>query len=177
MQKFIPERGAGVLCHISSLPNKYGIGSFGREAYEFVDTLAKYGVKYWQILPLQQTGFGDSPYQSVSCTSGNPYFIDVAGLKKLGLVDGEELASAERELKNDIDYSDLYDSRYNLLRRAYARFNAEDPDFVAYVESGESHEYALFMSLKSRYPGTFNTFPDAYKYAEPFALNEFNVFL
>ncbi len=173
MQKFIPERGAGVLCHISSLPNKYGIGSFGREAYEFVDTLAKYGVKYWQILPLQQTGFGDSPYQSVSCTSGNPYFIDVAGLKKQGLIDGEELASAERELKNDIDYSDLYDSRYNLLRRAYARFNAEDPDFVAYVESGESHEYALFMSLKSRYPGTFNTFPDAYKYAEPFALNEF----
>ena len=82
MEKFIPQRGAGVLCHISSLPNKYGIGSLGREAYDFVDTLAKYGAKYWQILPLQQTGYGDSPYQSVCCTSGNPYFIDLVDLRR-----------------------------------------------------------------------------------------------
>ena len=83
------ERGLGVLCHISSLPNEYGIGSLGKEAYDFVDLLKKSNVKYWQILPLQQTGYGDSPYQSVCCTSGNPYFIDIVALKKQGLLDDE----------------------------------------------------------------------------------------
>ena len=80
-------RGAGVLCHISSLPNKYGIGSLGKEAYEFAEFLKKSHVKYWQILPLTQTGFGDSPYQSVSCNSVNPYFIDLVALKDEGLLD------------------------------------------------------------------------------------------
>ena len=173
MEKFTPMRGAGVLCHVSSLPNKYGIGSLGKEAYEFVDMLAKYGAKYWQILPLQQTGYGDSPYQSVSCTSGNPYFIDLEDLAKQGLLDEEELKSAERKLKNDVDYGDLYANRYALLRRAFARFNIKSDDFVAYIGSGEAEEYALFMSLKSRYGGTFNTFPDAYKYKEHLAMYEF----
>ena len=173
MEKFTPMRGAGVLCHISSLPNKYGIGSLGKEAYEFVDMLAKYGAKYWQILPLQQTGYGDSPYQSVSCTSGNPYFIDLEDLAKQGLLDDEELKSAQRKLKNDVDYGDLYTNRYALLRRAFARFNIKSDDFVAYIGSGEAEEYALFMSLKSRYGGTFNTFPDAYKYKEHLAMYEF----
>ena len=62
-------RGAGILCHISSLPGKYGIGSLGKEAYAFADFLKKSGIKFWQILPLVQTGFGDSPYQSVCCNS------------------------------------------------------------------------------------------------------------
>ncbi len=173
MDKFTPQRGAGVLCHVSSLPNKYGIGSLGKEAYDWVDTLSKYKVKYWQILPLQQTGYGDSPYQSVSCNSGNPYFIDLVALKKQGLLDSEELQSAERKLKNDVDYGDLYEHRFKLLRRAYARFNVKNPDFVAFVESGEFEDYALFMSLKSRYGGVFSTFPTAYKYREHLAMTEF----
>ncbi|MGN0814297.1 MAG: 4-alpha-glucanotransferase [Candidatus Coproplasma sp.] len=167
------ERGAGVLCHISSLPNRYGIGSLGKEAYEFVDLLVKYGVKYWQILPLQQTGFGDSPYQSVSCTSGNPYFIDLEQLHKQGLIDDEELDSAVTKLKNDVDYAGLYNKRYALLRRAYARFNIKNKDFVAFIESGEAEDYALFMSLKSRYNGDFSSFPEAYKYKEHLAMYEF----
>ena len=173
MNTYLPSRGAGVLCHISSLPNKYGIGSHGKKAYEFVDMLSKYGVKYWQILPLQQTGYGDSPYQSVSCTSGNPYFIDLEALRRQGLLDADELKSAERPLKNDVDYGDLYQSRYKLLRRAYARFNIKNPSFVAFIESGEAEDYALFMSLKSRYGGVFNTFPEAYKYKEHLAMYEF----
>ncbi len=173
MEKFTAKRGAGVLCHISSLPNKYGIGSLGAEAYEFVDILSKYGVKYWQILPLQQTGYGDSPYQSVSCNSGNPYFIDLVSLHKQGLLDEEELKSAERKLKNAVDYGDLYTARYALLRRAFARFNTKNKNFVDFIESGEAEDYALFMSLKSRYGGTFDTFPEAYKYNEHLAMFEF----
>ena len=66
MEKLM-ERGAGVLCHISSLPGKYGIGTLGKEAYDFADFLKSARVKYWQILPLAQTGYGDSPYSSVCC--------------------------------------------------------------------------------------------------------------
>lgn len=166
------ERGAGILCHISSLPNAYGIGSLGKEAYDFVDVLAKYGVKYWQILPLQQTGYGDSPYQSVCCLSGNPYFIDLEALRKEGLLDDEELQSAYMP-QGDVSYGELYEKRFPLLRRAYARFNIRDPKFVAFIESGEFEDYALFMSLKMRYGGTFNRFPDAYKYKENLAIYEF----
>ncbi len=166
------ERGLGVLCHISSLPNEYGIGSLGKEAYEFIDLLNKSNVKYWQILPLQQTGYGDSPFQSVCCTSGNPYFIDIEDLKKQGLLDDDELESAKMP-NGDIAYAELYEKRYALLRRAYARFNIRNNDFVEFIESGEFEDYALFMSLKSRYGGTFNHFPDAYKYKEHLAVYEF----
>ncbi len=165
-------RGAGILCHISSLPNEYGIGSLGKEAYEFVDILKKNNVRYWQVLPLQQTGFGDSPYQSVCCTSGNPYFIDIEGLKREGLLDDEELEGAKMPA-GDVDFEALYEKRYALLRRAYARFNIRDAKFVEFIESGEFEDYALFMSLKSRYGVAFNHFPDSYKYKENLAMYEF----
>ncbi|MDE7379610.1 MAG: 4-alpha-glucanotransferase, partial [Clostridia bacterium] len=129
-------------------------------------------VNYWQVLPLQQTGYGDSPYHSVCCTSGNPYFIDVVDLKKQGLLDEEELESAKMP-EGDVNYAELYEARYALLRRAYARFNIRSEEFVAFIESGEFEDYALFMSLKARYGGTFNHFPDAYKYKEHLAVYEF----
>lgn len=168
----IYQRGAGVLCHISSLPGEYGIGTLGDEAYDFARLLKKAGVKYWQILPLVQTGYGDSPYQSVCCNSGNPYFIDLKTLKEEGLLDDEELESAKMPA-GKVNYGELYDKRYGLLRLAYARFNVKDKNFTAFVESGEFDDYALFMSLKSRYGGSFDTFPDAYKYREKLAILEF----
>lgn len=168
----LTERGAGVLCHISSLPNKYGIGSLGKEAYEFADFLKSAHVKYWQILPLAQTGFGDSPYQSVCCNSGNPYFIDLEALKDEGLLDEEELKNSEMPA-GAVNYGELYKKRYAVLRLAYARFDLKNPEFVSFVESGEFEDYAVFMSLKSRYSGTFDTFPDSYKYNENLAVKEF----
>ncbi len=166
------QRGAGILCHISSLPGKYGIGSLGKEAYEFADFLKKAHVKYWQILPIVQTGFGDSPYQSVCCDSGNPYFIDLEALKAEGLIDDEELESCVAA-EGDVDYASLYETRYNVLRLAYARFNLHDPEFVKFVKKGEFDDYALFMSLKTRYDCSFDNFPDAYKYKENLAMGEF----
>ena len=70
-------RSSGILMPIFSLPSKYGIGTLGREAYRFVDFLEKSGQRWWQILPVGPTGFGDSPYQSFSVCAGNPYFIDL----------------------------------------------------------------------------------------------------
>ncbi|MDE6598097.1 MAG: 4-alpha-glucanotransferase [Clostridia bacterium] len=165
-------RGAGVLCHISSLPNKYGIGSLGKEAYDFAEFLKKSHVKYWQILPPVQTNYGDSPYQSVCCNSGNPYFIDLEALRDEGLLDDEELQSAQMP-EGDIDYAGLYERRYNVLRLAYARFNLKDKEFAAFMQKGEFEDYALFMSLKTRFGGTFDKFPDAYKFKERLAIEEF----
>ena len=76
----IKNRAAGILLHISSLPNRYGIGTFGKSAYEFVDLLSDCGISYWQVLPLVQTSYGDSPYQSFSTFAGNPYFISLEAL-------------------------------------------------------------------------------------------------
>ena len=166
------ERGAGILCHISSLPGKYGIGTIGKEAYAFADFLRRAHVKYWQILPLAQTGYSDSPYSSVCCNSGNPYFIDLEALKDEGLLDEEELASCEMPA-GDVDYGTLYTTRYKALRLAYARFDITDGDFVKFVESGEFDDYAVFMSLKDMYKGTFRDFPESYKYAENLAIKEF----
>jgi 4-alpha-glucanotransferase len=166
-------RGAGILCHISSLPNKYGIGSLGKEAYDFADFLKRSHVKYWQILPPVQTGFGDSPYQSVYCNSGNPYFIDIEALRDEGLLSDEDLSEVVVENTGKVDYGKLYVERYKLLRTAYGRFNIKDKEFISFIESGEFEDYALFMSLKSRYNCTFAEFPTSYKYKEPLAIFEF----
>ena len=125
-------RQAGVLCHISSLPGKYGIGSFGKEAYRFAKLLKKCGVKYWQVLPLVQTGYGDSPYSTVACTSGNPYFIDLDMLAGEGLLTREDLAEA-RHLPGVVGYGALYNERYLTLRKAFDRFNFDSEQFRAFV--------------------------------------------
>ena len=84
-------RSCGVLLPVSSLPSEYGIGCFSKEAYEFVDKLAEAGQGYWQILPLGPTSYGDSPYQSFSTYAGNPSFVDLEELAKLGLIKETEL--------------------------------------------------------------------------------------
>ena len=70
-------RESGILMHITSLPGNYGIGTMGKQAFRFVDFLKDAGQHYWQILPLNPTGYGDSPYQSCSTYAGNYYLIDL----------------------------------------------------------------------------------------------------
>ena len=89
------KRSSGILMHISSLPGKYGIGTFGMEAVAFIDFLKKSGQKYWQILPLGQTSYGDSPYQCFSAFAGNPYFIDFELLEKEGLLAKEDYSTLD----------------------------------------------------------------------------------
>ena len=88
-------RASGILLPVSSLPSKYGIGCFSAEAYEFVDKLATAGQKYWQILPLGPTGYGDSPYQSFSTFAGNPYFIDLEAFVKAGCLDESDCENCD----------------------------------------------------------------------------------
>lgn len=115
------ERGAGILLPISSLPSPYGIGSLGKEAYEFVDRLKEAGQRYWQVLPIGPTSFGDSPYQSFSAFAGNPYFIDFDILIHEGLLTQEEVdAYSWYDQLDDIDYARLYRQRFEVLRKHMA---------------------------------------------------------
>ena len=92
-------RKQGILLPISSIPSAYGIGTFGKESYRFVDFLEKSGNHLWQILPLGPTGYGDSPYQSFSTFAGNPYYIDLELLIEDGyLTNGNALC--QRTLNN-----------------------------------------------------------------------------
>lgn len=103
------------------LPNKYGIGGFGKESYDFIDFLSKTGQKIWQVLPLNPTAYGDSPYQSLSSFAGNPYFIDPYLLYKDGLLTLKE--TREYEVKSPkVEYGTLFNTRFIMLSKAYARF-------------------------------------------------------
>lgn len=136
---------------VSSLPSQYGIGSFGKAAYDFIDFLDATGQKCWQVLPLNPTSYGDSPYQSPSSVAGNPYFIDLDILAKRGLLRKEELAEQKHDTKR-VDYGWLFSARYSALRLAYSRF-APDKTYKAFVKKNASwlENYALFMALKVHY--------------------------
>ena len=94
LKNFGFRRKSGILMPISSLPSKYGIGSFGRSAYDFVDFLEMTGTKCWQVLPLNPTSYGDSPYQSPASCAGSPYLIDLVQLLEEGLLSVDELLLA-----------------------------------------------------------------------------------
>ena len=88
-------RKCGVLMPVASLPSRFGIGGFSKEAYDFVDFLEQGGQSLWQILPLGPTGYGDSPYQSFSTFAGNPYYISLDALIEAGLLTEEECERSE----------------------------------------------------------------------------------
>lgn len=145
-------RTSGVLMPISSIPSPYGIGTMGKQARKFVDFLVKGGQKYWQILPICPTSYGDSPYQSFSSFAGNPYFIDLEYLCKDKLLTKKECESFQwGSNPKYVDYGIMYESRYALLRKVYARFTKKEPqDFEKFCENEKQwlDDYALFMALK-----------------------------
>ena len=131
--KTMLKRGAGVLMPIFSLPSPYGIGTFGRAAYEFIDQLKRGRQTYWQVLPMGPTCYGDSPYQSYSAFAGNPYFISLEELIAEGLLTREECETANLGTNPSyVDYEKMYQGRFPLLRKAYHNSHiAENAEFIA----------------------------------------------
>lgn len=156
LKNFPFKRKSGILMPVSSLPSRYGIGSFGKGAYDFIDFLCATGTKCWQVLPLNPTSYGDSPYQSPASASGNPYFIDLDILEKKKLLTKDELKANVNEAAR-IDYGWLFETRYKALRLAYARFLAYGEDKSAAYKSFKRKnadwlgDYSLFMALKEQY--------------------------
>lgn len=137
--------------HISSLPSPYGIGTLGKAAYDFADFLHHAGQRYWQILPIGPTSYGDSPYQSFSTCAGNPYFIDLDLLKQDGLLTREEINAVDWGTDTGrVDYGFQYSVRFDLLYHAYLRGRDRDADALREFRDANPwvEEYALYMALK-----------------------------
>ena len=175
-------RASGIFMHISSLPGSYGIGTLGKSAYDFVDFLAAAGQKYWQILPLSPTGYGNSPYLPLSTFAGNPFFLDPDLLMEQGLLTKEDLANFSWGLSPEkVDYGLVYRERGKLLTLAFRRFQAEgNEDYRKFINRCRDwlEDYGLFMALKEKYGGTsWQTWPISLMMRLPDALEEFRVAL
>lgn len=164
------KRSAGILMHISSLPSKFGIGTLGSEAYKFANFLKSANQKYWQILPIGPTGFGDSPYQSFSTFAGNPYFIDLDLLKNDGLLNKSDYENID--WGNDqifIDYKKIYDSRFKVLKIAFENFKSKpyslEKELKKFIsENLWIEKYSLFMALKKHFNmKSFLLWPNEFK--------------
>ena len=156
MKEYRMTRGAGILLAVTSLPSPYGIGTMGKEAFRFVDTLSDLRQKYWQVLPIGPTSFGDSPYQSFSAFAGNPYLIDLDILISEGLLKQEEVDGYNwGNKKDDVDYALIYESRFKVLKSAFERFDAQDEAFKKFCKENEDwlEDYSLYMAVKNEMNG------------------------
>ncbi|MDO5132648.1 MAG: 4-alpha-glucanotransferase [Eubacteriales bacterium] len=163
------KRSCGVLLPVTSLPSRYGIGCFSTEAYRFIDFLEEGGQSWWQILPLGQTGYGDSPYQSFSTFAGNPYFIDLEQLIGAEYLSRDEVDQYDfGSNPSCVDYDRVYHGRYLLLHRAYENspyalhpaekwqdsvYNRDRYAFETYMTNSKHwlDDYALYSALKGRF--------------------------
>lgn len=149
-------RASGILMHITSLPGPYGVGTMGKGAYHFIDFLQASCQRYWQLLPLTPTGYGDSPYQSCSTYAGNHYLIDLDMLVEEGLLKTEEITACHwGDDPERVDFGLLYKNRMGLLRKAFARYRDTDQSFAKFRARNDLWlpEYADYMALKDRKDG------------------------
>ncbi len=145
-------RSSGILLHISSLPSKHGIGDLGRAAYDFVDFLERSGQRFWQILPIGPTSYGNSPYQSLSTFAGNPLFIDLISLRKEGLLQKKDFKKRDfGSNASKVDFAKVHQEKMQLLRLAFAKLNTKQlKKILLFAQANKKwlDDYALFMALK-----------------------------
>jgi 4-alpha-glucanotransferase len=170
--QWLEERAAGVLLHPTSLPGSTGIGTCGRAAYEFVDFLTESGLKYWQVLPLGPTGFGDSPYQCFSAFAGNPYLIDLELLVEEGFLTDQDLDPLRPLPPDHVDYGEQWIVRWPVLKKAYQNFEQfASPkalkEFKLFRTARKEWllPYTRFIALKGRFQGrSWQEWPPEYRY-------------
>ncbi len=172
------ERKAGVLLHPTSLPSKYGVGDFGREAYRFVDFLAAAGQKVWQILPLSPVGYGYSPYQSISAFAGNIMMIDPEQLVEAGWLTEQDLFLPYQANTAFVDCDRVKQFKKKLLEKAFAAFREESEGNEDYrlfysMEAYWLNDYALFHAAKKEYDrAPWTEWPEKIRRRDPAALKE-----
>jgi 4-alpha-glucanotransferase len=172
------KRSSGILLHPTSLPGPDGIGDIGPEAYRWIDFLEECGCGLWQILPLNPTGYGDSPYQSFSAFAGNPYLISPALLREDGLLSRPDLSDRPEFPEDEVQYGEAINWKATLLDRAFANFkNQPDRELEAAYQdfkSDQAHwlqDYALFMTIKAQQGGvSWADWPLPLRKREPDAL-------
>jgi 4-alpha-glucanotransferase len=175
-------RSSGILLHITSLPGRFGIGDFGPCAFEFADFLADAGQKLWQVLPLNPTGYADSPYQCFSAFAGNPLLLSLESFRDQGLLQASDLARVPAFPKDSVDFGPVIAFKMAQLRRAAQVFFAdasrtEHAAFESFCESSSQwlDDYALFMAVKDEHHGVMWTLWDsAIRGRDPQALRDWS---
>lgn len=154
------ERASGIVLHPTSLPSSFGVGDLGRGAYAFIDFLVDAGQSLWQTLPLGPTGFGNSPYMSLSAFAGNGLLISLERLVDEGLLDAEDLRNPPRFPKHHVDYRRVMTFKGRLLAQAFSKFRKKyathfPDEFYAFCEHNAFwlEDYALFSALKGAHGG------------------------
>ena len=173
-------RSSGILLHPTSLPGPYGIGELGREALEFIDYLVAAGQKIWQVLPLNPTGYGDSPYQSFSAFAGNSLLISLDLLRERGVLGADDLRNIPLFPAAQVDFARVIDFKFPLLRKAAKNFfeSASTSDRAAFNEFCAENadwldDYALFMAAKDEYGGiVWTSWDKKLAQRDPVALDE-----
>src|SRR6478672_11016299 len=153
-------RSSGILLHPTCLPGPYGIGEFGSEAYVFCDFLAHAGHKLWQVLPLNPTGYGDSPFQCFSAVAGNPLLISLQNLEERGLLSGADLEPTPNFAADRVEYGAVLEYKIPLLKKAAQAFlsdadrneGAQFKNFCA-LNADWLDDFALFMACKDAHAG------------------------
>lgn len=172
------ERSSGILLHITSLPNEYGIGSFGKEAFHFIDFLETAGQKNWQILPMGMTGYGASPYQCFSAFAGNPYLISLEELVKDKTLTKKQINSYKLfTTSSKVNYDLIYENKLKLLRISYEKCKKnKQKDLKKFYKNNQStlRDFALYMSLRNFYDNTSHVhWPKEYQDNNSIAVKKF----
>ncbi len=175
------KRRSGILLHITSLPGKYGIGSLGKDAFEFIDFLESSGQKTWQICPTGPTGYGDSPYQTFSAFAGNPLFIDLEKIVEDGFLLENDLETETLFPGDRVDFGKVIDLKNKIFRNAFKTFQKKIPlQFPLFCEKESDwlDDYALFISLKGHFNGKpWNEWENEIKLREPDAISKYEKLL
>jgi 4-alpha-glucanotransferase len=148
-------RASGILLHPTSLPSKFGIGDFGDEAYKFIDFLVESKQTLWQVLPLGQTGFGDSPYQCFSAFAGNVYLISLEKLVEAGFLDKKDLLKIPNFPVDKVEFGKVIEYKLPLLKKAFENFRKSSDlklveAFHLFCDDNAFwlEDYALFRAIK-----------------------------
>jgi 4-alpha-glucanotransferase len=173
-------RCSGILLHVTSLPSRFGIGDLGPSAYKFADFLCVAGQKIWQVLPLNPTGYGDSPYQCFSAFAGNPMLLSLDCLRDAGTLQAADLVEIPSFPETSVEYGAVIEFKSKILRRAAENFfagasRADHSAFDNFCERNAAwlEDYALFMALKDEHGGQTWTLWDArFRRHDPEALRE-----
>src|ERR1700758_3859238 len=171
-------RASGLLLHVTSLPSFYGIGDLGPSAFSWVDHLDDSGQGWWQALPLGPTGYGNSPYQSLSSFAGNGLLISPECLISDGLIKASDCAS---QFPSDlVDYDSVIPFKEKLLEKAWMKFDRGErgdlrPAYKEFCAKQQTwlEDYALFRALKNKFGGSYYLeCPDDLVLRKPAALDK-----
>jgi len=153
------KRSAGVLLHPTSLPGKYGIGTIGQEAFNFIDFLEQSGQTLWQIFPLGPTGYGDSPYQSFSAFAGNPLLINLELIMEDGFLSQKDLDAIPIFDRHNVNFGELIEVKNDLLHQAYQNYKTQNSNFINdcgdFCQNNKEwlDDYSLFTAVKEYHGG------------------------